>query len=808
MTPFLHRTRNRSIALAGVWLLLGGLLLAMPPSRAQTSVSGLPLDPSLLEEPWSAQWITHSEADGEAFGVYHFRRSFELDAPPDSFIVHTSADNRYQLFVNGTRVRMGPARGEIPNWRFETTDLAPHLQKGTNVVAAVVWNFGDHRPVAQLSVETGFLLQGNGEAEAHLNTGEEWRVLRNEAYSPIPRSEFNVDGYLVVGPGERVDASRHPWRWKQADFDDGDWAQAREVRSGMPKEGPGPTGIYEAWKLIPRTIPPMETTKRRFEAVARTQSVRVPEGFLEGEESFVVPPNTEATILLDQSHLTTAYPVLKVSGGAGSRVKITYAEALYDEEGLKGNRDVIEGKTIRGYHDVFLPDGGKQRTFRPLWWRTFRYVQLDVETGPEPLRLHDLYSVFTAYPFEDNASFGSSDSTLQQIWDVGWRTARLCANESYFDTPYWEQLQYVGDTRIQALISLYVDGDDRLMRKALRAFDRSRISEGLTASRYPSHEQQFIPPYSLLWISMVHDYWMHRDDPAFVRSFLTPIRSVVEWMEQYVDDTGLVGSVPWWNFVDWTYDSGVPPGAEDGHSVVLSLQFAYALDHAANLAAAFDRADAASYYRTLSDSLKAAVRNRGWDPERKLLADTPEKKSFSQHANILGVLTGVFSEAEEQAVMERVLADTTLTPATYYFRFYQHRALEEAGLGHQYVEQLEPWREMVKQGLTTFAEEPVPTRSDSHAWSAHPNVQLLSIVAGIRPAVPGFAKVRVEPSLGPLENVEAEMPHPEGTLRVQLERRGEDGLHGHVVLPAGVTGTFVWAGETIPLDGGRQSIDL
>ena len=55
---------------------------------------------------------------------------------------------------------------------------------------------------------------------------------------------------------------------------------------------------------------------------------------------------------------------------------------------------------------------------------------------------------------------------MKQIWETGWRTARLCAHETYFDCPYYEQLQYVGDTRIQALISLYVDGDDRFNAKS------------------------------------------------------------------------------------------------------------------------------------------------------------------------------------------------------------------------------------------------------------------------------------------------------------------------------------------------------
>ena len=60
------------------------------------------------------------------------------------------------------------------------------------------------------------------------------------------------------------------------------------------------------------------------------------------------------------------------------------------------------------------------------------------------------------------------------------------------DTPYWERLQYVGDTRLQALISYVVGGDDRLARQAIDAIDDSRVPDGITQSRYPSALPQMI----------------------------------------------------------------------------------------------------------------------------------------------------------------------------------------------------------------------------------------------------------------------------------------------------------------------------
>ncbi len=160
----------------------------------------------------------------------------------------------------------------------------------------------------------------------------------------------------------------------------------------------------------------------------------------------------------------------------------------------------------------------------PLWWRTWRYLDLDITTGSDPLTLESLKAHFTAYPFEERANFQSGDPDLDKIWQTSWRTARVDAHETYMDTPYYEQLQYVGDTRIQALISYTVAGDDRLGRQAITAFDQSRIPEGITRSRYPSNLPQNIPTFSLLWIGMLHDYWMYRPDPQFVSDELPGTR--------------------------------------------------------------------------------------------------------------------------------------------------------------------------------------------------------------------------------------------------------------------------------------------
>lgn len=309
---------------------------------------------------------------------------------------------------------------------------------------------------------------------------------------------------------------------------------------------------------------------------------------------------------------------------------------------------------------------------------------------------------------------------------------------------------------------------------------------------------------------MVHDYWMHRDAPEYVRDYLPGIRAVLAWFERRVDESGTVGPIAWWPFVDWAeqWARGVPPGGVEGHSTVISLQLVYALERASELEAALGIPGLADHYRALAQKVRDAVRRSAWDSTRGLFRDTPQGSTYSQHANVLAVLTNAVPPADQAALMERVLSDRELTQSTYYFSYYQLEALRKAGLGDRYIEQLAPWRGMLDVGLTTVPETPEPTRSDSHAWSAHPNYGLLATVLGVRPAEPGFKKVRIAPHLGPLQRAEGRVPHPRGVIEVRLSRTSAGGLDAEIELPPGLEGVLVWAGKETTLRPGRQKVSF
>jgi alpha-L-rhamnosidase len=189
-----------------------------------------------------------------------------------------------------------------------------------------------------------------------------------------------------------------------------------------------------------------------------------------------------------------------------------------------------------------------------------------------------------------------------------------------------------------------------------------------------------------------------------------------------------------------------------------------------------------------------------------LFRDAPDTTAYSQQTNVLAILADAVPASAQKALMERVLTDTTLTRASYYFSFYVLEALRKVGLGDRYIEQLAPWQGMLKLGLTSAPENPEPTRSDTHAWSAHPNYGLLATVLGVRPSSPGFRTVRIAPALGPLRRAEGRVPHPLGDIEVKLVREGERSLNAEVTLPRGLAGTFEWQGQRRQLHEGPQTI--
>ena len=772
---------------------------------------------SLLTDSWNGRWISVPDADPTGYGVYYFRKDIDLPSVPSSYPVHVTGDNRYKLYVNGTLVSLGPARSDATHWNYETVDLSPYLKAGKNVIGAIVYHEGPQKPDSQITVSVGFLLQGEGEAKM-LFTDNTWKCIQDPAYKPL---RIIVPGYYVAGPGEDIDMNLMISDWDSPDADLSSWVTPRVGQAGEPKDFNG-SNQGDGHNLRASTLPQMERTTQRLVSVRGDGGLKIPSSFPSSPSDITVPAGTAADILLDQSFLTNAYFHMKFSGGKDAVIRVGYAESLYLPAAAsgpevmmysveKGNRDEVDGKNFMGREDRILSNGKPSQQFNTLSWRTYRYVRLHVETASDPLVINDIWGTFTGYPFTLAASLDTDSKEMQDLLSIGWRTARLCAVETYMDCPYYEQLQYLGDTRIQALVTLFNAKDDRLVKNFLYQADISRNADGITKSRYPTTLPQYIQPYALCYIYALHDYMMYGKDTDFVWDLLPGAEQIMRYFAKYQQEDGRVKNLPGWNFSDWVYtpqwNYGAPLKGADGCSINMDLQLLYAMEMMADMEAEFGNTYMADKYADDANKLSDAIQASYWNPEKGLYSDRSEKDNYSQHANALAILCGMVDSDTAKSIGEKLLTDASLNPCSVYYKFYLHQALVRAGLGDGYMDWLGVWRENISMGMTTWGEtsDVNGTRSDCHAWGASPNIELFRTVLGIDSDAVAFSKVKIAPNLGSIKKIGGTMPHPSGDIKVSYQVKGKS-LKAEIDLPQGVSGTFRWKDKEYALHGGKNSI--
>lgn len=775
---------------------------------------------SLAMPATASEWITAPAAaiadKAQQPIALQFRREVNLPRVPATLRVKISADQRYVLYVNGKHVAAGPSRGDLKAWREVEVDLAPHLHRGVNVIASEVWNDARYDPLAQItSGTTAFRLAAQDPRQAALvDSGSDW-IVRVDASRIVTGGVAQIvkqlgSAFYGAGAPETIDAAQQST----------DWAAARSKAIGWEPvtkafDGPPP------YRMVDDALPQMRRDPVSSGRVVRANGVK---GGAFPHGPVTIAANTEATLLVDSGRVLAAYPVLHVSGGKGATVTLTYTEALYDPAAKRGGPNgsrgrfadrsrVADGEAL-GLTDTFKPDGTSGRRLAPFWWRAWRFVEVRVKTGDQPLTLDRLETLETGYPFAQRGRFVSDDPQLNEIWRIGWQTALLDAHETYMDTAYWEQLQYIGDTRIQMLLSYDVSGDPRLAVQALDAFNSSRQVDGLPQAAWPASNKNLIPPFALLWIGTLHDFWMRQPDTAVLTRNLEGMRAVLDWYAPYLREDGIVKPTPGWPFIDWRphLDGMATRNGKGPDDCIITLMYYGALREAADIEGAVG--DSALKQKDIAQAVRVreGLLSQCWVAERGLFADTPAKDRFSQHANVLAVLYDLVPKDQQKAVLEKVTlpsggidAPDGITGTTYYFSFYLARALDHAGMAGRYVSMLSTWRRMLAQGFTTWPENPDPSRSDTHAWSAHPTSGLLNYVAGIQPAAPGFARVRIAPQLGKLKRLDAAMAHPAGLIETRYEMRNGR-LSAVITLPKSLSGEFVWQGRPVQLRGGKNRV--
>ena len=377
------------------------------------------------------------------------------------------------------------------------------------------------------------------------------------------------------------------------------------------------------------------------------------------------------------------------------------------------------------------------------------------------------------------------------------------------------------------LFHYLASGDDRLARQAIIAYASSVQPDGLVLGRYPAHGTQVITGFALFWVLQVCDHHLYFNDSSFTRNFLSIIHSVFDYFQRHIGENGLVTGLPseYWSFVDWADDwepsgdfpdPGVPPAGRTSTTwSYFSMLYLYALRQVIQLLPALGVKDLPPEYETRVSRLVKAIKDNCFDGEffnDSLVGNS--SGGYSSHAQIWAVLSGV---TEGDQALERRIVSAALSPGaaakfvkpSYTMIHYAFRALAQTNLYTKLYDGMwEPWRIMLSQNLTTWAEDDVTSRSDCHEWSSLQIYEYAIEVAGLSPLQPGWQSVRFAPRFTLQESLEAKINLGNRGLATIKWSTHEKTVTGVAEFPENVSVISPLQGVTSRKTGSREVLEF
>lgn len=763
-----------------------------------------------------------------------FKNTFESDGSTLRFDI--TADERFVLFLDGKIIARGPDRAAtIENWlyhSYEVTNLTP----GSHTFEAICWTHGSKAPLEQLSFRGGMIFKAEAPYEAALDSGAPtidypcpWRV------GELTHTQLCLNNRACWGCGHSVDSTgtglvyERPTEWVKPIFAHTHAGSDKSVIYG---------GRTDGWMLFPtqlknqtenhiipgKVVLAFNRYSKKGEPYPAVSDAPEYEAafnaLLHEGQPLTLPPQTELTVLWDLEKYQAGYPYLKTQQGKGACIAWNWAEGLYNEKGAKLNRNEFAGRHITEEFDYFRPDGRANAEFSTQWWRCGRWCELKFKTAEEPLTLSELALDESRYPLERESTFVCDDASFQPIQEICTRVMQQCAHETLFDGPYYEQQMYPGDTRVQLLTLSALAQDDRMIRRAIEIFDFGQRDDGMVPMNWPTRGLQESATYTQCWLLMFRDYVRYHDNQDWLKARLPSVRKAISAFEMFENEEGLLQNLPGWNFMDWVprwtrNQSGTAPSSfpNDPPSALINLFYLLNLQGCAEVERALGHELMAQAFESKIPNLKARIYAHFWDEKRGMLADNFAHDEFSEHAQSLAALTGVLEGEQAQKAFQNALEDPDpdFSRCTVYFSYYLFEACFKLNRSDVFLKKLDLWRGYLAAGLSTTMECPeengLISRSDCHAWGSHPLYWMQAGLAGIQPAAAFFQKVRIAPQPGSLKWIQCAAPHPKGFIKLNVAFNGSS-AEGSVELPQGITGEFIFAGQSIPLVGGLNTLKL
>ncbi len=769
------------------------------------SATPSPSVPDILQK---AQWIWPDSFCWDLGNCYAlFRKDFSLKALPKRAPLFITADQSYQLYINGRYVCRGPARGFQNSWPYDEVDVREWLKKGRNVIAVRAYNPGRSNFQYLHQGYAGLLVAARW-GDLQVVTDKTWKCRRQQGVN-----RATVPTSVQLFPQEDIDLRLEDPTWMLPEFvEDETWTPheyGAAVWNSMPWAALEERGIP---MLDERIVSPgvcigkssgrskPEWRKSRNLAINRYEEGLAHQPFSGPCEFPPVRKGAWQSYLIDFGRVVVGSVIVSVEGAAGGECVETWHAETIDPNRLEPHFIPESHSRVAFAQRLTCRSGAQEHQFfHPFG---FRYMVLTVRENSQPLQVTT--SLRTAvYPVDQKGSFECSSPALEKIWEACAWTERICSMDAYVDTPWREQAQWWGDARVQAWNTFHLSGDSRLLHRGIRQIGAQTTPTGITYGHAPTMAHNCIlPDFTLIWMATLWDeYWQTGSLESFLSQQDT-IESALAYFEEWTNPkTGLLRyDRRYWLFLDWTDIQ------REGESAVYNFWLLYALDRLTALYLAAGRRPGASRCRKWAGKVKKAL--LALQSKDGLIADgiLPSGRvntHCSVHAQTLALMTRL-SPRDDRAFVEKSLlpflrGDSVpeIAPSAYWIT-YVYTELASRGYGAEVVADIEArWQKMADFGTTFEGFHSKPgNESHSHAWSAHPLFHLMQILGGVRQTAPAWREIAFAPVFVG-DHAKTKTPSPQGMISVQWKRVRGGAIDGLLILPAGV-------GATVNLPGSDE----
>ncbi len=719
----------------------------------------------------AARWIT--AAGSERLENTLLRREFTVRPGLRRALVHVSGLGQYELFLNGAKAGVDVLSPGWTDYRdtvlYDTRDVTAMLREGANAAGLSLGNgmlhverpegrfakfkgsFGPQRAILRLRLE-----YADGSVET-LVSDETWKT------HPGPITFSSIYG------GEDFDARRVSAGWDRPGFVDAGWTPAA-LYSG---ESGGLRGMTRA----PEAVAPIETR-----AVASRRELS---------------PGVE---LYDFGQNTSFMPRLRVSGPAGSTIKLTGGE-LVNEDGTI-NRSSMGGAHRGGaWWSYTKATDGEESWFPQFYYLGSRYLHVELlpaaASGARP-KIESLEQVVVHSTAEPAGRFASSDPTLNRIRDLVRWAQRSNMVSILTDCPHREKLGWLEQNHLNGPSLRYEWTLDRLAAKNVRDMAEAQTSEGLIPNIAPEYtvfkgNYRAAAEWGASFILVPWQQYLFTGDDSLLREQYPAMARYFAYLESRT-----AGGLLQEGLGDWYDVTLEKPGRANLTPGPITATAHYYQDATilAKVAALLGRPDDAKMYRSRAEEIRAVFNREFFKPDAPELYGTGSQTSFA-----LPLALGLVAPENRDRVLAALLREietrghfsTGAIGTRYLFR-----TLTDAGRSDLIYRTITNpaipgYARQLQLGATSLAESwgAWTGASQNHFFLGFVTEWLYRDLAGIAPdeTEPGFKHTIIRPNPVPgLEWVEAEHESAHGRVSVRWEQRaGRFRLRATV--PANTTAT-------------------